>query len=181
MPQFTADPLVDPGEWDVINANGVNSPGVFVLAGADRNYKWDIRDAPGVQGAVITYRGWRPTDGIKGTFYFYEPGQVEEFMSSWVQIWALDAMKLNPSPVSVYHPALAANDITALVAKKIGQLVGTPQQLWSCTLEWIEYRPARIIRSTTPQGATARRDRPTPQSKLQAEIEREMELARRPL
>lgn len=181
MPQLTADPIVDPGEWDILNAAGINNPGVFVLGCADRNYKWDVKDAPGVQGAILTYRGWRPTDGIKGTFLFWEPGQVEQFYTQYLPIFALDALKVNPKPVSVYHPSLRSNDITALVCKKIGQLVGTPQQLWSVTLEWIEFRPARIIRSETPSGATAVAGRPTPQSKLQAEIQKELNLARQPL
>ncbi len=118
---------------------------------------------------------------IKGTFTFWEPGQVDEFYNSFLPIFALDALKLNPKPVSVYHPALMSNDITALVCKKIGQLVGTPQQMWSVSLEWIEYRPARIIRSETPTGATAKAGRPTPQSKMQAAIQAEYELAKRPL
>lgn len=180
MPQFAIDPLVDPGSLDVIYAAGVISPGLFVLAGGAREYKWDIKDAPGAQGAFITYRGWRPTQGIKGTFYFWEPGQVEAFYE-WAQVWALDARKFATKPVDVYHPVLAANDITALVTKSFGPLTGTPQQLWSVTLEWIEWRPAKPIQSDTPQGATTRLGRPTPQNKMQEEIAKEKELARRPL
>jgi hypothetical protein len=180
MPQFTVDPLVNPGEWDVLYAAGIPSPGIFALSGGPREYKWDVKDAPGVQGAFITYRGWRPTQGIKGIFQFWLPGQVEEFYR-WAQVWALDARKLATKPVDVYHPALAANEINALVTKSFGPLVGTPQQMWSVTLEWIEWRPARIIKADTPQGATARLGRPTPQNKMQAEIAKEQELARRPL
>lgn len=181
MTQFAADPIRSPGEWDLLYAAGSPNPGLFVLAGAAaREYKWDIKDAPGVQGAFMTYRGWRPTQGIKGTFYFWQEGQVEQWYQ-WAQVWVLDARKLSTKPVDVYHPALAANDINALVTKSFGELKGNAQQLWSITMEWHEWRPARVIKSDTPQGATARLGRQPPQNKIQEQIEAEKALARRPL
>lgn len=161
MPQFTVDPIVDPGAFDVLVAAGQASPGVFKLMGpGGRVYKWDVRDAPGIQGAFITYRGWRPTDGIKGRFEFWEPGQVQDFYDNFLPLFAIDNRKYRVNPVEVYHPALAANDINAMVCKKIGELKGDAKQLWWIELEWIEYRKAKIIKSTTPEGATGKNGPP---------------------
>ena len=55
---FTTDPLVTPGEWDVLYAAGQPSPGIFTLAGGQREYKWDVKEAPGSQGATRATPRW---------------------------------------------------------------------------------------------------------------------------
>src|ERR1700749_128901 len=100
MPPFTIDPLVAPGQFDIMIAAGVISPGVCVLtSGGDREYNWDIRQAPGLQGYTMTYRGWKAGDPIVARFMFYEhpqgPGyataesQVRSFYEGLVPIFAL--------------------------------------------------------------------------------------------
>lgn len=195
MPVFTFDPLVDPGVADVMVAAGLQSPGVCLLmSGGDREYNWDIRQAPGLQGYTMTYRGWKAGEPIVCRFVFFEhpqgPGyvptfpssQVQSFYDDWVPIFALDARKvIRPKPISIQHPILNSNDIVNVVCQKIGRLTTDGHMLWWVDMTFLEFRPPKIIPSATPQGATARLGIPTPQTKIQVEIAKEAELASRPL
>ncbi len=193
MPLFVFDPLADPGLHDVMVAGGVQSPGVcLVMSGGDREYNWDIKQAPGTQGYVMTYRGWKAGDEIVCRFVFFEhpkgPGyvptypssQVESFYNDWVPIFAIDARKLRPSPIAINHPVLASNDINNVVCKRIGRLQSDGKMLWWVDMAFLEFRPPRIIPAATPKGATDRLGVPTPQTKIQREIAAELELANRP-
>jgi hypothetical protein len=193
MPQFTVDPLLQPGAWDVLDAAGVISPGVArLIAGGGREYVWDIRQAPGTQGYVMTYRGWKAGEDITFRFTFFEHpqgstyqvsfyNQVQSFYDVWVPLWALDARKLLPQPTAVYHPSLAANDIENLVCKRIGPLETDDKGLWWVDQTFYEFRRPRIIPVDTPKGATSRLGVPTPQTKIQQQIALELEKANRPL
>ena len=193
MPQYVADLLVDPGLYDVVIAAGVTSPGVAkLLSGGGREYNWDIKQAPGVQGYTMTYRGWKAGEDIVFRFEFFEhpegPGyataasQIQSFYDNWVPIWALDARKVQrPKPVSTQHPALAANDIQALLCKRIGPLQTDGAMRWWVDMAFLEYRPPKLIPTETPKGATSRLGVPTPQTKIQKEIAAQQVLAERPL
>lgn len=195
MPVFTFDPLSDPGQADVLIAGGVQSPGVCLLmSGGDREYNWDIRQAPGLQGYTMTYRGWTAGDPIVLRFVFFEhpqgPGyvftrpssQIQSYYETFVPIFALDARKVaKPKPVFISHPVLNANDIYTVVAKKIGALRTDGKMLWWSDITLLESRPPVLIKPATPAGATARLGIPTPQTKIQVEIAKEAALAARPL
>lgn len=156
MTTLSVNPIDNPGAFDALIAGGVQSPGIFRLQGgtAARVYKIDVRDPNGVQGAIITYRGWRPTDGIKGTFFFWERDQIDKFYREFLPIWMLDAKKYRLVPVTVSHPSLEANGITALVCKQIGDLTSSDGNLWSVSLEWVEYRVGKRIDVQTATAAT---------------------------
>lgn len=204
MPQFTVDPLASPGEFDVMVAAGQQSVGVCsIVRGGSRKYNWDIKQAPGTQGYTLTYRGWKGGDPIVARFTFFEypdgpgyvngkPAMVHEFYTNWVPIWAIDARKaqrITPIPglpqgvgasqvaVDVYHPILFANDITALVCEEIGPLQTDGKMSWWVEMTFLEFRPPRIIKPETPQGATAALGVPTPKGRAQILFEQQAVLA----
>ncbi len=193
MPQFTADPLKQPGSWDVVFAAGIMSPGVArLIAGGGREYAWDIKQAPGTQGYLMTYRGWKAGEDITFRFTFYEhpegspyqlsaDSQIESFYDVWAPLWSYDARKFRPSPTTVYHPSLAANDIENLVCKRIGPLETDDAGKWWIDQTFYEFRPPVIIPTATPKGATSRLGLPTPQSRIDAAIAAEAVKAERPL
>lgn len=192
MPQFVFDALVDPGLADVMVAAGMSSPGVCTLiSGGAREYNWDIKQAPGVQGYRMTYRGWKAGDEIVCRFTFFEhprgPGyatqqsQIQSWYEDWIPIWAIDARKLRPTPVATSYPQLAGNDILNLVCKRIGPLQTDGHMNWFAEMAFLEYRPPIIIPTATPTGATARLGVPTPKDRIDVEIEKEKALAGRPL
>lgn len=192
MPQYVVNALTDPGVFDVVVAAGVMSPGVArLLSGGGREYNWDIKQAPGVQGYTMTYRGWKAGEDIVFRFEFFEhpdgPGyataasQIQSFYDDWVPLWAIDARKIRPKPVDVQHPALAANDIQNLVCKRIGPLETDGNMRWWIDQTFLEFRPPKLIPTETPKGATARLGVPTPQDAIDIEIEKQKALAARPL
>jgi hypothetical protein len=148
-----SNPLVNPDDFNrVIIASSIISPGLASLSGgAERPYNWDIRYAPGLQGAVIMYWGWKLSESIKFTFKFWEAQQIADFYSTFLPALKYDVNKKRPTPVSIYHPVLAANDVVNVVTKSIGPLVDAGQQLWTCTVEFLEYRlPKRQNLAVTP-------------------------------
>jgi hypothetical protein len=144
--------------------------------GASRPYKWDLKDGAGIQGATITYRGLRPSEGIKFVFKFWTRDQIVEFYRDFLPLLTYDATKKAPKPISVLHPILAANDIFDLVTKEVGELTHEGQQLWSVAVEFIEYRPANKKNvTTTPKDSDTNKDetgdKPTVQDAQDIEIE----------
>lgn len=183
MTQLGFDPFANPEALDVLIAGGRACPGVFMLGddAAGREYNWDIKKAPGVQGVFMTYRGWLPTESIPFVFKFWDKSQVDEFYQSFLPMFQIDALKWKPSPVQVSHPLLAANDITQVVAKRIGPLTGNAANGWTVKLIVHEYRTAKVIQSQNPSGATAVIGKETAADRLRKSIEAESALAARPL
>jgi hypothetical protein len=173
-----ANPLVSPEQFDFLNVAGTISPGVCKLEGSSRPYKWDIKDAPGSQGASETYRGWRPSEGIKFKFRFWTAAQIDEFFGTFLPLLQYDATKSSPKPVNVLHPVLAANGITNLVTKEIGPLIDEGNQLWSVAVEFIEFRPAPKKNATSTPNGTNINTKPDTGSKPTAQ-EQQNETAER--
>ncbi len=184
------NPLRVPAFYDKLNAAGIDNPGVFILiSGGSRPYKWDRKSAAGSQGATSTYRGWDVSSGIKGKFVFWEATQIDEFYDTYLPQLQYDANKQSPSPVDIFHPALNANGVTAIQVDDIGPLVDESggKQMWSVTIEFSEFRPAAKKNATaTPNAAQAApagagETKPSVQDEIDREIEKELEMARRPL
>lgn len=173
-----ANPLVSPEQFDFLNVAGTISPGVCKLEGSSRPYKWDIKDAPGTQGATETYRGWRPSEGIKFKFRFWTAAQIDEFFGTFLPLLQYDATKSNPKPINVLHPVLAANGITNLVTKEIGPLVDDGNQLWSVSVEFIEFRPGPKKNATSTPNSTNINSKPGTGSKPTAQDEQDKEIER---
>jgi hypothetical protein len=150
-----ANPLVTPSAYDVIKIAGVTSPGVFKLHSGGRRYKWDVKFAKGSEGATETYQGWDPKKDIKGTFQFWRADQIDTFYQSFVPLLKYDATKTNPQPVPIEHPVLFESDILSVVTQEIGPLTDLGRQLWSVTVEWIEFAPAKKKDVTTTPNAMA--------------------------
>lgn len=150
---LTSNPLLTPGDYDVISVAGVSSPGVVEVTGAERPYKWDTKEAAGAQGATITYRGWDLAKP-KLKFRFWRADQISEFYQSFVPLLQYDASKTSPKPVDCYHPALVASNIKSVVVTNLGQLTHEGAQLYSVTVDLLEYRPAPKVNATsTPKSA----------------------------
>ncbi len=181
-----ANPFTSPELYNVLITGGEESPGVCALVdGGGRPYKWDIKDQAGAQGASITYRGFRPSEGIAFKFKFWTAAQVDDFYNRYVPLLAYDATKTNPKPISVLHPVLMANDISSLVTDEIGPLTHEGQQLWTVTIKFTEYRPAKKKNVTsTPTGTTPSANsaaKPTVQDAQDQEISKLLAQAAAPL
>lgn len=190
---LVVNPLRVPALYDILTVAGYDNPGIFILvSGGERGYKWDRKDPAGAQGATSTYRGWNVSTGIKGKFVFWTAVQIDEFFSTFISLFQLNAESKEPKPIEVFHPVLFANGITAVSVDSIGPLVdeGNGKQLWSVTIEMSEFRPAPKKNATaTPKEPIVMSDphgdpnpgKPDVNETLRNEIAKELEMARRPL
>ncbi len=155
---LTVSPLENPADYDSITIAGITfalANGIVEVTGAERKYPWDNKRGPGSQGSTITYRGWDLAEP-KLKFKFWQKAQIDGFYSQIIPALAYDASKTDPKPYDVYHPKLFANDIFWLVTKSIGDLVDEGAQLWTVTVETLEYRQAKAQNATvTPSTSSS--------------------------
>lgn len=167
---LSANPLTNPEFWNVlVLAGGVKSPGLFrLLDGTGRAYKWDIRDAPGIMGAIETFRGWKVTNPIKSRFEFWEARQIDEFYTSFDPLLSYDPRKFRPKPIEAFHPALAVNAINKLIVLEKSLLKDLGKQLWCVEVDFAEYRkPPTLNVTSTPDSPQTRN--PVAKTPLQVE------------
>jgi hypothetical protein len=124
-----------------------------------RPYKWDVKDAPGTQGATITFRGSRPSKfKLKFTFGVGEPADqadaMDLFDSTLAPLFFLDSTKKTPKPLDVLQVLLAATDIFALVAENIGGYEHEGGGLYSYSVPCLEYAPAKKKNATHTPNST---------------------------
>jgi hypothetical protein len=153
---LTVSPLENAAAYDEITIAGVQlvqADGIVEVTGAARKYSWDAKQAPGSQGSTITYRSWQLAKP-KLKFKFWQAAQINGFYQRFVPLLAYDATKTDPRPFQVYHPKLFANDIIYLVTEHLGDLEHEGAQLWTITVETLEYRQAKSVDATsTPESA----------------------------
>lgn len=149
---LTVSPLENPNEYNKITLAGfttnVSDHGVVVVTGSERKYSWDQKKTAGSQGQTITYRGWGLAKP-KLQFKFWTVQQILNFWTQLVPLMYYDADKQAPKPYDVYHPKLLASEILWLVTEQIGELEDVGNQLWSVTVETLEYRQAKANNATT--------------------------------
>lgn len=186
---LTVSPLQNPSEYDKITIAGIttatDSHGVVEVTGADRGYSWDQKKSAGSQGQTITYRGWALAKP-KIKFKFWKQEQIDAFYRDIVPPIYYDATKTAPKPWDVYHPKLLANEIIWLVTEKIGDLEQPGSQLWTVTIETLEYRQATSKNATTtPKTSNTNQNggqtKPTAGQLLQEAIAAERALAALPV
>lgn len=144
---FAANPIAQPAQWDAVQIGTLTSPGYCELAGFARNYEWDVKAGKGTNGATITYTQNPPAEGSI-TFFLWDDGTLgtgHNHFSEWslfVPHLKYDPTKKTVQAIQIYHPVLAANDITAVVCKSIGPMVVDKGSLMaSVQVEFIEYWP----------------------------------------
>jgi hypothetical protein len=161
-------PLKYPPVYDVLYVGGQPSPGVAVISDADRAHKWDVKDGPGTEGAVITYRGKPPAK-----FTSKHKLWLEEHFAAW-NAWrvllAPEGAKKDVQPVDLLHPALIEQEIFSAVVETLGAIVHEGNGLYSYTIKWLEYRPpAKKNVTTTPSKPVANAPSPNAPPQLSPE------------
>src|SRR5207253_2968497 len=51
----------DPDSWDTAVLGGATLPGLARIDGLELGSKWDVKEAPGSDGATETYQGYTPS------------------------------------------------------------------------------------------------------------------------
>lgn len=180
------NPIENPQAWDVIYLGQTPSPGMCKLGGGfDRTYEWDTKKGKGTIGATSTFVQGPPVEGTI-TFYLWKVAHFTEW-GIFRNLLKYDPLKKTAQAVDIYHPALADLTIHSVVTKKIGKIVHEGKQLYSITVDFLEYFPAPKKSATgTPTGSKNNAKKPagTPSDPVadaqQAEIKRLLAEAGKP-
>lgn len=151
------NPIDQPQLWDVVTISGVPSPGVIKdgsIGDWSRQYEWDVKKGKGTQGATETYTNAPPAEGSI-TWYLWTAEQFAAW-NDFLPNFKFDPTKSQPEAISIYHPALDALDISSVVVKKIGSIQHEGKNLYSITIDFLEYFPTPNVAATgTPSGSTS--------------------------
>jgi hypothetical protein len=143
-------PLAYPQDYDVIVVGGVKSPGVCFLSGFKRVQAFDKKLGKGAVGSTITMTNKIPVEGrvkfLLGDDGVRSGSGIDQFalMGSFLQQLKYDPTKTVVTAISVYHPSLAALDVSSMVCEEIGglEIEGQPGAgLHSLTIKLTEYLP----------------------------------------
>jgi hypothetical protein len=134
------DPLNNPQAWDVVVCGQVTSPGICMVGEFRRANEWDVKKGKGSFGATTTYVGHPPCTG-KVEFLLWRPIHFVQW-DTFRPFLKYDPTKKSIQAVDIYHPSLADVDVTSVVTEKIGNIVHKGKQLYSITVDFLEYCPA---------------------------------------
>lgn len=151
---FEVNPIENPQAWDYLTVAGVNSPLIKGKVDAKRNYKWDVKEGKGTQGATETFVGQPPVK-FSVTFYLW---LVDDF-KLWDTFRALlkyDPTKKDAQAVDIYHPALADIDLKSVVVENISTVTYEGQGEYNVTVDFLEYTvPPKKSAVSTPNKSNA--------------------------
>lgn len=128
----------DPDSWDRVVLGGVEIPGLASVEDVKVSGRWDIKEAPGTDGAIETYKGYTPASWrIRVRLWTEE---------QW-DLWQAALLKFRPRPgkatpgaFDIIHPATAAWGISsAIVTEVTGPSPGDPDGVLEFILECREY------------------------------------------
>jgi hypothetical protein len=155
--------------YNSIVLNGKTSPGVVTLSGHDRKREWDIRPGPFLNGAYMVLK-WTPPIKFTATFYLVldQSKGIDDYAAwdAFVPTIKATVQGRTPKAVPIYHPDLAANEITSVVEATIGGMTYDGTGGAYVTVEFQEYRPVKI-QGGPPKPTTAN----DPNAALKAEVQ----------
>lgn len=159
-------PFVTPEAFDAILLGGTApSPGICRVKSCVRKYSWDLKIGKGTNYATFTFTGIPPA-GPELEFTLVN----DEDWQGWAEFlpnFQYDPTKLaafnpstNPSAVGlaidIWHPILALQQITRVIAVEVGEPVMQPDFRWIATVKLIEWNKASTVSAVaTVSGASA--------------------------
>jgi len=146
--------VIDVGEsslWDTATLGGMKIPGIVKVDGAEAGQKWDVKTAPGSDGATITDQGYEPAK-LTITATIWMPRHWTE-MQAFIEIIRPKPAKgkKKASPMPFAHPPtnlLGINNVLVLsvAAPKPGGTRGTVEVAIKC-IQWLKPKTAQIIKA----------------------------------
>lgn len=153
MSSSAVDPINFPQVWDAVFVGGQFSPGVCQLSGFKRAFQFDVKKGKGALGATVTFVQRPPAEGtIKFLLWLpFHFGQWDQFRP----LLKYDPTKKAVQAIDIYHPSLNDLEITSVVCKSIGAIEHEGNQLYSITVEVLEYfPPPKASAVSTPSTST---------------------------
>ena len=140
----------DPDSWDTAVLGGATLPGLARIDGLELGSKWDVKEAPGSDGATETYQGYTPSP-----FQLVLRIWLSEQWTEWLRLapqFRPKPGKEAPKPVDVVHPDLAVWGISRVILRKI-----RPRKsdgIYEVTFDLLEYfpQPKKTVTATASGG-----------------------------
>lgn len=146
------DPIRYGEAWHTVIVGGIQSPGVCEVKEWKRAHEWDQKKGRGAKGAVLTLIQKPPA---KGSIEFKL--WTSKHFSQWDDFYMslqYDPEKKKAQAIGLFHPSLAAIDVTSAVTEFIGNPVHQGQGMYTITVEFIEFIvPASSSGVGTPTGS----------------------------
>ncbi len=186
----SVSPWQNPDAWDSITINGQRwPPANFTFAdpapnddnrrsgataakldvkGAERGYRWDIKEGAGLQGAIETYRG-RSVPPFSVTFYIWSDDMYQAFIAFLSGLFYPanfqgasnfgGGQAVAKLAYNIYHPKLANLSIYQVICEGIGSIDQVSDDLmFTCTIKFREFYPALPVPAQTPDKAATPAD-----------------------
>jgi hypothetical protein len=146
------NPIDNPQAWDFVTIASIDSPGVCEVGECKRKHDYDVKKGKGTSGATTTFTGKPPaTFSIK--FKLWTPAHFTAW-DAFRPLLKYDPTKKAAQAFDIYHPALADVDVKSVITESIGSIVHEGGQLYSLTVEFMEYFPAsKTSAVSTPSGS----------------------------
>ena len=139
----------DPDSWDTVLLAGSALPGLAHIEGLELGSKWDVKEAPGTDGATETYQGYTPSS-FQLILRIWLPEQWTEWLKLAKTLRPKPG-KETPKPVDIVHPDLAVWGISSAIIRKI-----KPKKtdgVYEISFDMLEWFPQPKKTVTTTAGA----------------------------
>lgn len=145
------DPITTPSAFDYIELAGQFSPGVCVIKGANRAYKWDAPTAKGSSGADPTFQGRDPKP-FTITFQLWHPSHFHTWELFHPLLLVPDGEQ--PTAMDIVHPWCQLAGIDSVVVEEIGQFENDGKGLYSIDVTFRPFKRPTPAGSGTSKGGT---------------------------
>ena len=165
------NPIDNPDLFSAIVLGGKRSPGKVTLSGHDRTYKIDVKEASGQAGASTTLQGIAPTQ-FTATFSLMRDA-IDEF-AAWPEFQDIIEKTVSgkePKAITIYHPALKANNINSVILAKMGGATEVGKGETQIVVTFQEYFPPKKAGGAVG-GSKDKAKKVDPNQDLQNEIAR---------
>lgn len=170
-----ATPFDDPVTWDTVIVSGQSWHGKIEIRGAERSYKWDVKDGIGLQGAIETYRGQTPPP-FEIEFFIWTPIMYLEWQVYQLLFMYNGAIPFQGvKPVDIFHPSLANLGIFQIICEGVGAVEKRSDDLmFSAIVKVREYFPPLPVNTTQTPDAAADKPEDTGEDPVIQRLEKQL-------
>lgn len=172
-----SSPLTDPGTYDVIEFDGVTSPGVVKLSGFEREQNLDVKESDGQKGATTTWKGTKCGKGT-ATFYLIDDSATgDDDFALWDEFakhllsTIPPASGKKPQAKDIWHPDLERNGYHSVILEKMGKLEHDGKGGATVAVDLAEYFPPKKVSTGNSGGSKTKEDPNDPLVQARKELD----------